>query len=145
MNKAWNFHFLWIDAVIQVACVVSWTSIFSRRMIVVVDLFIYWLEWLGTDWAVCGVVVFPLFFGGQQILYRFYWPGVCYKWLLWLGPSPKTFQQHNPPYLVVVVQSIVHQSILIRCSSHMEHDAGIGWWRILMKMAHTSLVYTEGF
>ena len=29
MNDAWSFHFFWINVVIQVACVVNWTSIFT--------------------------------------------------------------------------------------------------------------------
>ena len=58
MNNAWNFHFLWIDVVIQVACLVCWTSIFTRQMIVVADFFIYWLECFGTDLAVRGAAVF---------------------------------------------------------------------------------------
>ena len=41
MNNAWNFYFLWINAVIQVACVVNWNSIFTRQMVVVAEFFIY--------------------------------------------------------------------------------------------------------
>ena len=40
VNDAWNFHFLWISVVIQVACIVSWTFIFTCQMIVVADFFI---------------------------------------------------------------------------------------------------------
>ena len=32
MNDAWNFYCLWIDAVIHVACVVSWTSISTDKL-----------------------------------------------------------------------------------------------------------------
>ena len=65
VNDKWNFHFLWINAVIQVECVVNWTSIFTRQMIVVADFFICWLEWFDADWAVRGVIVFPPLFLGQ--------------------------------------------------------------------------------
>ena len=51
--------------------------------------------------------------------------------------SPKTLQRRHPLYLLRVVQSIGHHCISRRCSSHMVRDAGIGWWRILMTMAHT--------
>ena len=37
VNNAWNFHFHWINAVIQFACIVSSTSIFTCQMIVVAD------------------------------------------------------------------------------------------------------------
>ena len=66
MNDAWSFHFLWIDVVIQVACVVSWTSMFTCQMIVVADLFICSHEWFGADGAVGGVDVFPPLFLGQS-------------------------------------------------------------------------------
>ena len=59
MNDAWSFHFFWFDAVIEVACVVSWTSLFNCQMVVVVNFYICWLEWFRTDWVVGGVVVFP--------------------------------------------------------------------------------------
>ena len=53
-----------MEAVIQVACVVSWTSTFFCQMTVVVDFFISWLEWFSTDRIVGGIVVFsPLFLG----------------------------------------------------------------------------------
>ena len=60
VNDAWNFHFLWIDAVI-----VSLTSIFTHQMIMVADFFICWHEWFGADWAIGGIVVFPPLFLGQ--------------------------------------------------------------------------------
>ena len=50
----------------------------------------------------------------------FYWSGVVYRWLLRLGPGPKF-------------------------SSHIVRDAGIGWWRDLITMVRTSLVYVERF
>ena len=65
VNDAWNFHFFRIDAVIQVACVVSWASIFTCQIMVVADFFICWPEWFDADRAVCGVVVFPPLFLGQ--------------------------------------------------------------------------------
>ena len=65
VNDAWNFHFLWTDAVIQVASVVSWTSIFTCPMIVVADFFICWLKWFGKNQTVGGVVVFPPLLLGQ--------------------------------------------------------------------------------
>ena len=49
VNDAWNSHFLWIDAVIQVTCVVSWTSVFTCQMIMITDIFICWLEWFSAD------------------------------------------------------------------------------------------------
>ena len=54
-----------MQVVIHVSRVVSWTSIFNRQMMVVVDFFICWLEWFSTDWAVGGVVVTPPLFLGQ--------------------------------------------------------------------------------
>ena len=35
-----EFSLIWIDAVIQIACIVSWTSIFTCQMIVVMDFFL---------------------------------------------------------------------------------------------------------
>ena len=142
MNDAWNFHFLWIDAVIQVACIVSWTSIFTCQMIVVTDVFIWmvWRRW--SSWwrcCICSIVV------GLTVSYGFYWLGVVYIWLLQLRPGPKTFQRLHPLYSLEVVQSVVHHYISHRCSFHMVCVAGIGYWRILMTMAHTSLVYVERF
>ena len=48
-NNLSNFHFLWIDVEIQVACVVSWTSIFTGQMIVIAGFFICRLEWFDAD------------------------------------------------------------------------------------------------
>ena len=98
VNNAWNFHFLWINVVIQAACVVSWTSIFTNQMIVIVDFFISWLEWFGADEAVHGIFVLPPLLLGQLFSWEFYWPGVVYKWLLWLRPGPKTFQRRHLLY-----------------------------------------------
>ena len=50
---------------------------------------------------------------GPAVPYGFYWPGVVYRWLLWLGPGPKTFHQRRPPYSLGVVQSIAHYSICV--------------------------------
>ena len=52
VNNAWNFHSPRIHAVIQVACVVSWTSIFTRQMIVVTDFFMVWRR-LSSSWRCC--------------------------------------------------------------------------------------------
>ena len=82
---------------------------------------------------------------GSSVSQGFYWPGVLYRWLLRLGSGPKSFQQHHLPFSLGVVQSISHHFISHKCSSHMVRDAGIGWWRISIRMAHTSLVYTERF
>ena len=71
----------------------------------------------------------------------FYWLGFVYRWLLQLGPGAKTIQRHHPPYSFTVVQNIVHHCISHRSNSHMIRAAGIAWWRILMTMAHTNLVY----
>ena len=54
-----------MEAVIQVACVVSWTFIFFCQMIVVEDFFICWLEWFGADRVVGHIVVFPPLFLDQ--------------------------------------------------------------------------------
>ena len=82
---------------------------------------------------------------GSAVSWESYWPGIVYRWWLRLGPGPKNFQQCHTPYLLGVVQSIDHHCISRRCSCHMVHDAGIGWWRILMTMAQKSLVYGELF
>ena len=74
-----------MEAVIQVACVVSWTSIFFCQIIVVAGFFICWLEWLA-------------------ISQRFYWPDVVNRWFLWLGPGSKTFRRCHPLYSLQVVQ-----------------------------------------
>ena len=145
MNNALNFHFLQTDLVIQVACIVSWTSIFTCQMILVAYFFICWFECFGTDWAVHCIVVFIPLFLGSAVSLGFYWSGVVYWWLLRLGPDPNTFQQRHPPYSVGVFQSTAHHCISSRCSSYMIHDADIGWWRILMTMANTSLVYIMRF
>ena len=53
-----------MGVVIQVPCIVSWTSIFTSHMILILDFFICWLEWFSTDQAVGGIVVFtPLLLG----------------------------------------------------------------------------------
>ena len=49
----------------------------------------------------------------------------------------KNFSVVSFPILLGVLQSIAYHCISCRCSSHMVRDAGIGWWRILMTMAHT--------
>ena len=102
-----------------------------------------WMFWsrLSSWWHCC----IPSIVVGSAISWGFYWPGVVYRWLLRLGPGPKTFQQFHLLYSLEVVQSIVHHCISCRCSFHMELVAGIRWWRILMIMAHTSLVYIEHF
>ena len=68
-------------------------------------LFFYLLIWMvwhrsGSSWYCCilSVVI------GSAISYGFHWSGVVYRWLLWLGPSPKTFQQCHPHYSLEMVQ-----------------------------------------
>ena len=52
-------------AIIQAACVLRWTYIFTRQMIVVAYFFNYRLEWFGADQGFRDVVVFPPLFYGQ--------------------------------------------------------------------------------
>ena len=82
---------------------------------------------------------------GSAVSKGFCWPGVACIWLPQLRPDPKTFQRRHPLYWLGVLQSIVRQCISRKCSFHMVRVAGIGWWRILMTMVHTSLVYVECF
>ena len=98
VNNAWNFYFRQIDAVIQVACVVGWTSIFTCQMIRVADFF-YLLT--GVVW--CRLIILwscciPSIVLGSAISWEFSWPGVVYSWLLRLGPGPKAFQWRHSPY-----------------------------------------------
>ena len=55
----------------------------------------------------------------------------------------KNFSAGHPLYWLGVLQSIVHHYISHRCTFHMVRVVGIGWWRILVTMVHTSLVYLE--
>ena len=57
----------------------------------------------------------------------------------------KNFSAASSLYLLGMVQGIVHHYISCRCNSYMVRVAGIRWWRILMTMAHTSLVFIERF
>ena len=88
---------------------------------------------------------FPPIVPGSAVSQGFYWPGVVYRWLLRLRPGPKTFPERHPLYSLGELQSITHHCISRRCSFHLAHVTGIGWWRILMIMAHSSLVYVEHF
>ena len=102
-----------------------------------------WMVWRKSKslWCCCN----PSIVLGSVISLGFHWPDVVYRWLLWLGPGPKTFQQRHHPHSLEVVQIIFHHCISPRCSSHMLSDIGIGWWRILMTMAHMSFAYTIHF
>ena len=104
------------------------------------DLFICWLEWFSIDWAVRSIVVLPLLFLCHSFHRNIIRQVLSTNGLLRLRPGPKTFQWRHPLYLLGVGQSIVYHCISRRCSCHMVHDAGVGWWRILMTITHTSLV-----
>ena len=108
-------------------------------------LFICWLEWFSADWVVCEVVVSPPHCSWVNCFMGILLAKCCLQMVATARPGPKIFQQPHHPYSLGVVQSIVHHCISCRCSSHMVDDAGIGWCRILMTMAHTSLVYAERF
>ena len=82
---------------------------------------------------------------GSTVSKEFYWSGVDYRWLLRLRPASKTFHQRHPLYSLGVVQSISRHCISRRCSSHMVCDTGVEWWRILMMIAWTSLLYVKCF
>ena len=100
-----------------------------------------WMVWCkSSSWWCCFI---PSIVLGSAVSKGFYWLGVVYRWLLWLRPGPKTFQWRHPLYSFGVVKSIAYHCILRRCSSHMVRNVGIGWWRILMMMAYTNLVYVE--
>ena len=102
-----------------------------------------WMIWRrsSSSWRCCN----PSIVLESAVSWVFYWLGVVYRWLLRLGHGPKLFSSVIPPHSLRVVQSIVYHCILRRCSSHMVHDLCIGWWRILMTMVHTSLVYILPF
>ena len=53
----------------------------------------------------------------------------------------KNFSAVSSPIFIRDGSKYCHHYISCRCSSHVVLDAGIGWWRILMIMAHRSLVY----
>ena len=139
MNNEWNFKFHCISAVIQVACVVVWTSIFILQMIVVGDFFICWLEWFGLDWAVHCIVVFPqLFLASCSIgilLAR-----CCLQMVAVARTWSKNFSSASSPIFTWGGSKYCPLQHLRRCSSHMACDAGIGWWRIWMTIADASLL-----
>ena len=99
-----------------------------------------WMRRSSSLWHCC----IPSIILESAVSWGFYWPCVVFRWLLWLGPGPKTFQRRHPSYLPGVVESTAHHCFSRRCNSHIVRDNGIGWWRILM-MAHTSLVYIIRF
>ena len=90
-----------------------------------------WMVWRisSNSWDCCVHSIFL----GSAISWGLYWPGVVYRWLLRLGPGPKTFQQYHAPYSLVVFQSIAHHCISGKCSSTwymMLVLSGEGfWWR----------------
>ena len=57
----------------------------------------------------------------------------------------KNFSAASSVIFTWVVEIIVHHCISHRCSSYMVCDSGIGWWRISMTKAYTSLVYVKSF
>ena len=118
----------------------------ARKRLSRQQLLVYLLTWMAwrrssSSWRFC----IPSIFLGSAVSWRFYWPGVVYRWLLRLGPGPKTFQRRHLLFSLGMVQSIAHHCISCRCSFHMVRDAGIGWWKILMTTTHTSLVYVRAF
>ena len=70
---------------------------------------------------------------GSAVSWGFYWPGVVYWWLLRLGPDPKTFQRHHPPYSVGVFQSISNIAFHVDASPTwyvmlVLGSEGFPWW-----------------
>ena len=139
-----TFHILWINAVIQVTCIVSWTSLFTCQMIV----FTYFLSAGLNGLAQIKQFVALLYSLGYSWVSRFIGTLLAKCFLEMVAVAniwyiQKFFHWRHPLYLLGVLQCIVHHCLSRRCSFHMVRDAGIGWWRILIMMAHTSLVYIE--
>ena len=92
-----------------------------------------WMVWRKSRslWCCCN----PSIVLGSVISLGFYWPGVVYRWLLWLGPGPKTFQQRHHPHSLEVVQIILitafHLDAAPICYVILVLSGEEFWWRWL--------------
>ena len=130
MNNAWTFHFLWIDVSLN-RCDNSSCMRYEMDFYIhlshdcVYGLF-YLLTWMRRSsslWHCC----IPSIILESAVSWGFYWPCVVFRWLLLLGPGPKTFQRRHPSYLPGMVESTAHHCFSRRCNSHIVRDNGNGW------------------
>ena len=89
-----------------------------------------WMVWCrSSSWSHCCI---PSIVLGSIFSEGFYCPGVVYRWLLWLGPVPKTFQWRHLLYSFEVVQSIAHHCISHRSITAFHVDAASTWYVLLV-------------
>ena len=134
MNNAWTFHFLWIDVSLN-RCDNSSCMRYEMDFYIhlshdcVYGLF-YLLPWMRRSsslWHCC----IPSIILESAVSWGFYWPCVVFRWLLLLGPGPKTFQRRHPSYLPGMVESTAHHCFSRRCNSHVIMvlgGEGFWWW-----------------
>ena len=126
------------------ACIVSSTSIFTCQIIVVADFLSADLN----DLAQTEQFVALLHSFHCSRVSRFMGillASCCLKIFATARTWFENFSVASSPYSLGAPQSIVRKCIPCRCSSHLVHDVSIGWWSILMTMAHTSLAYILSF